>query len=119
MIYGAVESKYRHYANITERLKTFQKWLNDYTKTPEELADAGFFYEGYADCVRCFHCAGKTRGWEADDDPWIEHARWFPKCEYVSERKGKNFVAAVQDLSRTHPKISAQMVVERMREINQ
>jgi len=34
--------------------------------------------------------------WEPDDDPWIEHARWFPKCVFIRQCKGDQFVSDVQ-----------------------
>ena len=54
------------------------------------------FYTGYADCARCFFCAGGLKNWEAPDNPWIEHARWFPKCGYIRMCKGSMFVEIVQ-----------------------
>jgi hypothetical protein len=32
------------------------------------------------------------KGWEEGDNPWIEHARWFPNCSFVKQCKGDNFV---------------------------
>jgi hypothetical protein len=43
------------------------------------------------DCVRCFFCGGGMKNWEGEDNPWIEHARWFPDCEYVKLCKGNSF----------------------------
>jgi hypothetical protein len=47
--------------------------------------------------TRCFFCGGGLRNWEAGDDPWVEHARWFPKCAYLRQSKGDKFVEAVQE----------------------
>lgn len=33
--------------------------------------------------------------WEYDDDPWVEHARWSPKCSFVLLSKGRYFVDQV------------------------
>ncbi|KAK3109120.1 hypothetical protein FSP39_023454 [Pinctada imbricata] len=63
---------------------------------PTELARAGFFYAGYGDFVRCFFCAGGLRDWEPHDDPWVEHAHWFPKCVFLLQNKGKSYVEKVQ-----------------------
>lgn len=46
------------------------------------------------DQVRCFHCDGGLRHWNPDDDPWTEHARWFPRCSFVNLVKGQEFVTA-------------------------
>lgn len=36
-------------------------------------------YLGQQDKVRCFFCYGGLQSWEHGDDPWTEHARWFPR----------------------------------------
>lgn len=46
------------------------------------------------DQVRCFHCDGGLRHWDPHDDPWTEHARWFPNCSFVKLVKGQDFVTA-------------------------
>ena len=46
--------------------------------------------------MRCFHCDGGLRLWERGDDPWLEHARWFPTCGFVLLIKGQEFVDEVQ-----------------------
>jgi hypothetical protein len=33
--------------------------------------------------------------WEAGDDPWVEHARWFPQCAFVKQNKGEKFIQTV------------------------
>lgn len=38
-----------------------------------------FFFKGRNDDVKCFCCDGGLRCWESGDDPWIEHAKWFPR----------------------------------------
>lgn len=32
------------------------------------------------------------RDWQAGDNAWIEHARWFPNCAYVKQCKGEDFI---------------------------
>lgn len=34
---------------------------------------------GHGDNVKCFYCDGGLRNWEPGDDPWQEHAKWFPR----------------------------------------
>ncbi|XP_076076053.1 putative inhibitor of apoptosis [Mytilus galloprovincialis] len=60
------------------------------------MAMGGFMYAGYSDYARCFFCGGGLRNWEPGDDPWVEHARWFPKCIFLIQNKGENFIDAVQ-----------------------
>ncbi|OXU22592.1 hypothetical protein TSAR_012529 [Trichomalopsis sarcophagae] len=80
------------HATYEGRLRTFQGWPSILRQTPEMLADAGFYYVGAQDQVRCFHCDGGLRNWEETDDAWIEHARWFPKCGYVALVRGQDFI---------------------------
>ncbi|XP_065586096.1 baculoviral IAP repeat-containing protein 2 [Cyrtonyx montezumae] len=78
------------------RVKTFINWPTRIPVQPEQLADAGFYYVGRNDDVKCFCCDGGLRCWESGDDPWIEHAKWFPRCEYLLRVKGGEFVSQVQ-----------------------
>lgn len=34
---------------------------------------------GQGDVVRCFYCDGGVRSWSFGDDPWREHAKWYPE----------------------------------------
>ena len=51
---------------------------------------------GHGDRVLCFCCDGILHNWERGDDPWVEHARWFPRCPYVLQQKGFRFVTDIQ-----------------------
>lgn len=59
--------------------------------TPSELVDAGLFYLGDRDRVKCWYCNGGLQNWERDDSPWEEHAKWFPLCEFLHQQKGPEF----------------------------
>ncbi|XP_043920362.1 baculoviral IAP repeat-containing protein 1e-like [Protopterus annectens] len=79
-------NKYKH---EEVRVESFQKWPL-YAKTdPILLAAAGFFFTGNKDKVQCFSCNGSLANWEVDDDPWKEHAKWFPECEYLQSKKSE------------------------------
>jgi len=41
-------------------------------------------------------CDGGLQRWDGDDDPWVEHARWFPTCTFVLEQKGQDYIDMVQ-----------------------
>ncbi|XP_062601944.1 putative inhibitor of apoptosis isoform X9 [Saccostrea cucullata] len=88
--------KYPSYAVLAVRISSFADWPSSITQTPRDLAMAGFLYSGYGDYTRCFFCGGGLRNWEPGDDPWVEHARWFPKCAFLRQNKGDEFVALVQ-----------------------
>uniref|UniRef100_A0A8C0A828 Baculoviral IAP repeat containing 2 n=1 Tax=Bos mutus grunniens TaxID=30521 RepID=A0A8C0A828_BOSMU len=78
------------------RLRTFMYWPSTVSVQPEQLASAGFYYVGRNDDVKCFCCDGGLRCWESGDDPWVEHAKWFPRCEFLIRMKGQEFVSEIQ-----------------------
>ncbi|XP_077191937.1 baculoviral IAP repeat-containing protein 7 isoform X2 [Paroedura picta] len=86
-----------------DRLVTFNTWPSYAPVSAELLARAGFFYTGDGDYVRCFHCDGALRNWERGDDPWMEHARWFPRCKFLLQSRGRDFVRSVQESSLNTP----------------
>jgi hypothetical protein len=45
--------------------------------------------------LRCFFCGGVLHSWEPGEEPWIEHARWFPQCAFVKQNKGETFIQEV------------------------
>ncbi|KAM6163898.1 baculoviral IAP repeat-containing protein 7 [Rhynchocyon petersi] len=81
------------------RLASFHDWPVSSSICPTQLAEAGFFHTGPHDKVRCFFCCGGLQRWEPGDDPWTEHAKWFPRCEFLLQSKGRGFVQSVQDSS--------------------
>lgn len=84
------------YLSLDARIRTFSRWPRSDIQQPEVLATAGFYYCDIDDQVRCFHCNGGLRSWQQEDDPWFEHARWFPKCQFVELVKGAQYIADVQ-----------------------
>ncbi|KAI4873752.1 hypothetical protein NFI96_010610 [Prochilodus magdalenae] len=78
------------------RLTTFHNWPTGASVQPDILARAGFFYTGHGDNVKCFFCDGGLRNWEPGDDPWQEHAKWFPRCEYLLQSRGQEYVNNIQ-----------------------
>ncbi|KAF6087432.1 baculoviral IAP repeat containing 7 [Phyllostomus discolor] len=85
------------------RLASFCDWPLTATVRPELLAAAGFFHTGRQDKVRCFFCSGGLQTWERGDDPWTEHAKWFPRCGFLLRAKGRDFVSSVQASLRPPP----------------
>ncbi|XP_075036640.1 baculoviral IAP repeat-containing protein 1-like [Mixophyes fleayi] len=57
---------------------------------PSVLAQAGFYFIGTRDSVQCFSCGGCLVNWEENDDPWREHAKWFPQCEFLRSKKSED-----------------------------
>ncbi|CAG5131477.1 unnamed protein product [Candidula unifasciata] len=58
--------------------------------TAADLADAGFFFAGYADCVRCFQCGLGLRSWKAGDSIYEEHHRNRPDCQFLQMKMRAN-----------------------------
>ncbi|XP_018414125.1 PREDICTED: E3 ubiquitin-protein ligase XIAP [Nanorana parkeri] len=83
------EPKYPKYLNLSSeeaRLETFRNWPSYVRVTGKDLANAGLFYTGRDDQVKCFCCGGKLMNWEPGDIPWNEHRRHFPDCFFVLGR---------------------------------
>ncbi|NXU32195.1 BIR7B protein, partial [Thalassarche chlororhynchos] len=91
------EPEYPEMVTEEVRLSTFQNWPQYTDMHPEQLARAGFFYTGQGDVVRCFYCDGGVRNWSFGDDPWREHAKWYPGCEFLLRSRGRDFVSSVQE----------------------
>ncbi|XP_025097729.1 inhibitor of apoptosis protein-like [Pomacea canaliculata] len=62
------------------------------------MAEAGFYYTGHDDLARCFFCKGGLKTWSPELRPWVQHAQWFPKCPFVLQAQGSEYVQAVQAL---------------------
>ena len=55
------------------------------------------------DRVICFCCGGGLKNWEPNDNPWYEHAKWFPLCEYVLKKQGMDHV---KDITLKYPELN-------------
>ncbi|NWI59636.1 XIAP ligase, partial [Calyptomena viridis] len=77
-------------AKYGRRLQTFLSWI--YPVDKELLAEAGFYSIGNGDHVVCFHCGGGLQEWKENEDPWDQHAKWFPGCRFLSKEKGIEFI---------------------------
>jgi len=92
----------KEYITKETRRKSFKEWPKTVKVNPDLLAEAGFFYLSLSDHVRCFHCGQGLRNWLPGDDPWVEHARWYPDCHYVHLSKGKDFIDLVHSQRPAH-----------------
>lgn len=89
-----------HMRDVTSRLQTFWKRLctwpaHHIAATPKDMSQAGLYYLGERDRVKCWYCNGRLQNWDKYDNPWFEHAKWFPTCEYLLQKKGPEFVESV------------------------
>ena len=101
------------YAPDSVRLRTYTRWPESNRITAEQLCDAGFYYTGFDDQVRCFYCDGRLTQWADGDDPWKEHARWFPGCSYLLNKKGKDYVDDVHRRTPDNKKCTRKTVAEK------
>ncbi|XP_018413726.1 PREDICTED: baculoviral IAP repeat-containing protein 1-like [Nanorana parkeri] len=76
--------------DMQNRLQSFSAWPVYALLEPSALSQAGFFFTGTRDTVQCFSCAGCLGNWEENDDPWKEHAKWFPECSFLQSQKSKD-----------------------------
>ncbi|CAF3039959.1 unnamed protein product [Rotaria socialis] len=82
---------------MLERQETFNNNTWTYTSpTVHDLAEAGFFYAGYGNLVICFYCGGSLKHWGANDNPKVEHCRWFPNCLYAKHLSGDDLYERIQ-----------------------
>lgn len=89
-------SKRPQFKTVESRLESYTGWPSKVKQDPRILAEAGFFYCGLSDHVRCYHCGQGLRNWEEKDDPWEEHARWYSDCEFLRITKGTEFIEKVR-----------------------
>ncbi|XP_071090186.1 baculoviral IAP repeat-containing protein 7-like [Haliotis cracherodii] len=81
------------------RLATYTDWPKSCHQTPEQLARAGLYFfpsEEKPDRVKCAYCHGKLYNWQAGDDPWMEHAKCFPTCRYITLCLGADIIRDLQ-----------------------
>ncbi|CAF1065672.1 unnamed protein product [Rotaria sordida] len=84
-------------AEISRREATFSNaaW-SESSPNIEDLVRAGFFFSGIKNTVTCFYCNGSLHKWGADDNPMIEHARWFSQCTYAKHLCGDELYKKIQ-----------------------
>ena len=91
-----------HMRSKTAGLQTFRdradKWpAHRIAATPEQMSQAGLYYIGERDRVKSWYCNRGLQNWMRFDNPWFEHAKWFPNCGYL-QQKGPEFVERVTNI---------------------
>jgi hypothetical protein len=85
------------FIEIPKRLTTFVTWPNENLPSVDDLVRAGFFYTGTKTVVTCFYCNGSLQNWGPNDNPTVEHARWFPQCAYIKQLCGPELYRKIQE----------------------
>ncbi|CAF0942686.1 unnamed protein product [Rotaria sordida] len=88
------------YSEIPKRHASFATWPNENLPSVDNLVRAGFFFTGKETIVTCFYCNGSLQNWGSNDNPMIEHARWFPYCAYARQLCGEELYHKIQDSKR-------------------
>ncbi|EDV91550.1 GH13432 [Drosophila grimshawi] len=70
------------------RIESFKDWPFSAKSACSigKMAEAGFYWTGTKrenDTATCFVCGKTLDGWESEDDPWKEHLKHAPQCEFV------------------------------------
>ena len=89
------------YLNEFKRLSSFIDVAKFSSFEFETFANAGFFYAGTPDRTVCYYCGGGLRQWTENEDPWIEHGKWFPRCPHILIKRGKDFVDKCSEIRRS------------------
>lgn len=103
---GRASPRYPDLSLFEARLVTFETWPASAQQKPADLAEAGFFYMGVEDKVKCFFCEKKLVKWRRTDDPWLEHIKHQPTCHFVLMNRGSDFVQDVLNSCRLHGYVS-------------
>jgi len=84
-LFACLYPSHPHLRDKDARLETFgPNWPHHHPNlSPSEMSKVGFFWLGQGDRVKCYYCDGALSRWKTDDDVFVEHAKWFPHCEYL------------------------------------
>ncbi|XP_076456080.1 baculoviral IAP repeat-containing protein 3-like isoform X2 [Babylonia areolata] len=77
------------YEEESRRAGTYENWPHGlYVEELQasEMTEAGFFYTGCADKVRCFYCGLGLHQWKPGSKPWEQHALHMPACPLVQAK---------------------------------
>ncbi|CAF2683332.1 unnamed protein product [Rotaria sp. Silwood2] len=95
------------YIEIPKRHASFASWPNENLPSVDDLVKAGFFYTGSKTIVTCFYCNGSLQNWGPNDNPTIEHARWFPHCAYAKQLCGAELYQKIQESKQIQARMQA------------
>jgi hypothetical protein len=64
-----------------------KRWDQSVPISADKLSEAGFYFIGVSDFVKCFSCSGIMSNWAKEDDPFTLHMTHFPDCHFVKLNK--------------------------------
>ncbi|XP_055877363.1 death-associated inhibitor of apoptosis 2-like isoform X1 [Biomphalaria glabrata] len=90
--------KHPEFEEISARLGTFKTWpkLMAVIFPASIMAEAGFYYSGFMDKVKCYACGVGLFNWTQDAVPVTQHAKASSQCVFLMQTKGKEFIDQAQ-----------------------
>lgn len=99
------------YKQRDERRNSFLgvSWPLELDATPDRLVNAGFYYIGPQDRVKCAFCYGKLKRWQPHELPIEEHSKHFPECSFVLkiEKQTKVLTKNIRSKNKTSTLVSS------------
>ena len=88
------------YSSFDQRLATFNNWPLSF---PDKrcMAGAGFYYSKVEDRTTCFFCNNILSQWTFSDNPYVEHAFWYPHCMFIRSIMGELNMKRIEELPKT------------------
>ncbi|CAF4799446.1 unnamed protein product [Rotaria sp. Silwood1] len=86
--------EYPSYSSIEKRIKSFTSdwsYPSGTLLSNQMMAEAGFFYLGQ-DTVCCYYCGNLLQDFEPRDCPFDEHATFYPRCDFIQNVRGPDYV---------------------------
>lgn len=83
-----IHSKIQIMKSLENRKQSFtdKGWDQSISVSVDELCEAGFYYMGLDDKVKCFHCSGILFKW-SEGNVFYAHEKIFPDCYYTALNK--------------------------------
>lgn len=71
---------------LGSRVESFpESWKNENMEQVKTISSAGFFYPGFGEYGRCFHCGIAVVNIRAYQKPLLHHAAACPTCKFVKK----------------------------------
>ncbi|CAC5391261.1 BIRC2_3 [Mytilus coruscus] len=72
------------FENVQDRIDSYpQKWKDENFESVQSMSTAGFFYAGFGESGRCFHCGCVLTNIRQQGLPLVAHAARYPTCSYA------------------------------------
>lgn len=88
--------RHPEFADEPKRVESFAGKPRPEGQNINVIANAGYFYTGPGDKVRCFYCNGSLNHWSPMDEPWVEHAKFFPRCGFLRSKRDPGYIEVIQ-----------------------